>query len=133
MIELVRYRRANDLPALPREGERTPLLMPVIGPAQPMGRSAIHELVKETMRRTASRLRAHGPEHEAAAAHVERASTHWMRHTAGSHQSDRIDLKVVRDNLGHTNIATTSVYLHAQDDVRHDVTTGAHRLGWRTP
>ncbi|RQP21862.1 tyrosine-type recombinase/integrase [Piscinibacter terrae] len=133
MAELIRYRKANDLPPLPREGDATPLLMPIIGPVQPMARTAVHELVKDVVRRTAQRLRAKGPDYEAAAAHIEKASTHWMRHTAGTHQSDRIDLKAVRDNLGHANIATTSVYVHTQDDQRHDLTTGSHRVGWSAP
>lgn len=133
MAELIRYRKANDLTPLPREGEATPLLLPLIGPIKAMARSAVHELVKDVVRWTAQRLRLKGADHEAAAAHIEMASTHWMRHTAGSHQSDRIDLKVVRDNLGHSNIATTSIYVHAQDDQRHDVTSGGHRVGWSAP
>lgn len=133
MAELIRYRKANDLPSLPREGDATPLLLPIIGPVQPMARTAVHELVKDVARRTAQRLRAKGADHEAAAAHIEKASTHWMRHTAGTHQSDRMDLKAVRDNLGHANIATTSVYVHSQDDQRHDLTSGSHRVGWSAP
>lgn len=128
--ELMRYRKANDLAPLPREGDALPLLLPIIGVARPMARSAVHELVKDVFRETATRLRVLGPDHEAAAIHVERASAHWMRHTAGTHQSDSMDLKAVRDNLGHANIATTSIYLHTEDDARHDQTSHAHKLGW---
>lgn len=95
-----------------------------------MGRSAVHEVVKSVFRGTATRLRALGPDHEAAASHVEQASAHWMRHTAGTHQSDNMDLKAVRDNLGHANIATTSIYVHTEDDARHDQTSSGHRVGW---
>jgi site-specific recombinase XerD len=96
-----------------------------------MARTAVHEIVKSVMRATAERLRLSGePGAEATAAHIEQASTHWLRHTAGSHQSDQIDLKVVRDNLGHANIATTNTYLHAEDNARHDATSLAHRAGW---
>ena len=109
------------------------MLLPVIGVAKPLARSAIHELVKEVVRGAAERLRARGPENEAAAAHIEKASTHWLRHTAGTHQSDRMDLKNVRDNLGHENIATTSVYVHTAEDARHDATSGVHRVAWSTP
>jgi site-specific recombinase XerD len=56
-----------------------------------------------------------------------------MRHTAGSHLSEKADLKVVRDNLGHANISTTSIYLHTDDDARHDATSAVHRVNWRTP
>ena len=67
---------------------------------------------------------------EVAARHIEQASTHWMRHTAGSHLSEKADLKVVRDNLGHANISTTSIYLHSEEDARHDATNAVHRVGW---
>ncbi|MGH8856463.1 MAG: tyrosine-type recombinase/integrase [Polaromonas sp.] len=132
MSELMRYRQANGLSPLPLEGESTPLLRPLIGPNKPMARSAIHEIVKAVFRESAARLRQGGPEFEAAAAHLEQASTHWMRHTAGSHLSEKADLKVVRDNLGHANISTTSIYLHSEDDARHDATSAVHSVGWRT-
>jgi integrase len=133
LSELMRYRKANDLAALPREGESLALLLPLIGSSRPMARSAVHELVKEVFRETAARLRQQGPEHEAAAAHIEQASAHWLRHTAGTHQSDSMDLKAVRDNLGHANIATTNIYLHTEDDARHDLTSSAHRIRWTQP
>ena len=132
MAELIRYRKVASLSPLPIEGDALPLMIPLIGPAKPMARSAIHELVKAVMRESAARLRQRGPKFEAAAAHLEQASTHWMRHTAGSHLSEKADIKVVRDNLGHANISTTSVYLHSEDDARHDATAAVHRVGWAT-
>lgn len=138
MAELARYRLAQGLPPDPQQGEERPLLLPLIGsPAlaaapPPMSRSAIHGMVKQVMQLTAARLRAAGPQHEGAARHIELASAHWLRHTAGTHQSDGMDLKMVRDNLGHANIATTSIYLHTEDDARHDATGHAHRLGWKS-
>jgi len=130
--ELQYYRRACGLHALPLEGESIPLLIPLIGPCKPMARTAIHEVVKGVMRASAAQLRSQGPGFEAAAAHLEQASTHWMRHTAGSHLSEKTDLKVVRDNLGHANISTTSIYLHSEDDARHDATSAVHRVDWLT-
>lgn len=131
MAELMDYRRSNGLSPLPAHDDATPLLRPLIGQVKPMARTAVHEIVKSVMQGTADRLRLDpSADAQAAAAHIEQASTHWMRHTAGSHQSDGVDLKVVRDNLGHANIATTNTYVHAEDDVRHDETTQAHRAGW---
>ena len=130
MHELMRYRESAGLSPLPTSADSNPLLLPLIGPAKPMARSAVHEIVKEVVRATAKRLRACGPAFEEAAAHIEHASTHWLRHTAGSHLSDAADLKVVRDNLGHANISTTSIYVHSEDDARHDATSGAHRVAW---
>ncbi|WP_041838864.1 tyrosine-type recombinase/integrase [[Acidovorax] ebreus] len=98
-----------------------------------MARSAIHELVKGVMHAAAAALRQRGSDFDAAASHLAQASTHWIRHTAGSHLSEKVDLKVVRDNLGHANISTTSIYLHTEDDARHDATAAGHRVGWRSP
>ena len=98
-------------------------MITLIAPIKPMARSAIHELVKGVMHAAATALRQRGPDFEPAATHLEQASTHWIRHTAGSHLSENVDLKVVRDNLGHANISTTSIYLHTEDDARHDATT----------
>ncbi len=131
MAELMAYRETHDLSTLPFEGETTPLILPLIGRLKPMARTAIHEIVKAVMKDSAASLRQKGPEFEAAAAHIEQASTHWMRHTAGSHLSEKADLKVVRDNLGHANISTTSIYLHSEDDARHDATAAVHKVGWK--
>jgi len=90
----------------------------------------VHELVKNIFRETAARLRALDPDHEPAASYVEQASVHWVRHTASTHQSDNMDLKAVRDNLGHANLSATSIYVHTEDDARYDQTAKAHKLGW---
>lgn len=131
MAELMRYRRSRGMAPLATHDGTTPVLLPVIGPIKRMARTAVHEIVKGVMRSTAERLRLAGdPQAAAAAAHIEQASTHWMRHTAGTHQTNLVDLKAVRDNLGHANIATTNIYVHAEDDARHDATSSAHRAGW---
>ena len=130
MEELMRYRRSRDLKPLPREGDSTPIVLPLIGADKTLTRSAIHVIVKETTRNAADQVRAQGPEFEGAASLIEQASTHWIRHTAGSHQTDSNDLKNVRDNLGHASLNTTSLYVHTEDDARHDATSQAHRVAW---
>jgi site-specific recombinase XerD len=133
LAELIRYRRHLGVSPLPKDSDDLPLIPSIIGPQQPLARSAIHEIVKNTMRATAQCLRSQGADFESAASHIEQASTHWLRHTAGTHLSERAGLKVVRDNLGHANLSTTSIYLHTEDDARHDATEQAHRVGWRAP
>ena len=45
---------------------------------------------------------------------LRRATPHWLRHTHATHAlASGAELVVVRDNLRHASIATTSVYLHA--------------------
>lgn len=132
MVELARYRRECGMSALPLPGETTPLLLPIGGRAHPLSRSAVHLIVKTLFHKTAARLRTEGPEQVARAEQIERASAHWLRHTAGSHMANgQLDLRYVRDNLGHASLNTTSQYLHSEDDARHDETEQRHRLGWQ--
>ena len=47
----------------------------------------------------------------------EGVSPHWLRHAHGSHAIDRgASLPEVQPTLGHSNISTTSGYLHARPD-----------------
>jgi integrase/recombinase XerD len=130
MVELARYRRENGLSPFPLTSEPTPLLLPIGGKQRPLTRSAVHLIVKEVFSRTAARFRERGAEFERLASLVEEASAHWMRHTAGSSMADTMDLRNVRDNLGHSSISTTNTYLHTEDDQRHKETEAKHRLGW---
>jgi len=96
-----------------------------------LSRGALHLVLKEVFGMAAERLRARGPEWEAQAAVLASASAHWLRHTAGSHTTDhQVDLRFVLDNFGHASIATTSAYLHSEEDVRHEATQERHRIGW---
>jgi site-specific recombinase XerD len=57
-----------------------------------------------------------------------KASAHWLRHSAASHMLDAgIPLAIVRDNLRHANISTTSRYIHTGKDQRHSETE-AHAI-----
>ncbi|HDC6784865.1 TPA: site-specific integrase [Staphylococcus aureus] len=47
---------------------------------------------------------------------LRRATPHWTRHTHATHLLDGgAELTTVRDNLRHASLATTSMYLHADD------------------
>lgn len=96
-----------------------------------MSRGAVHALVKQFFQEAAGRLRARGSDFTSLAARVEAASAHWLRHTAGSHMANNeVDLRHVRDNLGHESITTTSAYLHSSDDARHRETEDRHKIKW---
>ncbi|MFJ4293497.1 tyrosine-type recombinase/integrase [Cupriavidus sp. NPDC089707] len=137
IAELARYRRAHGLAPTPHPGETRPLLLPVIGragrehPDKGLSRGALHLILKEVFGLAAARLRARGPEWAAQADVLASASAHWLRHTAGSHMTDKqLDLRYVRDNFGHASISTTSGYLHSEEDARHEATQARHRIGW---
>ncbi len=131
MLELSRYRREMGLTINPIEGEAIPLLLPIGGKQRGMTRSAIHQILKQVFSDTAKRLQERGPDFMLQAAKLEAASAHWMRHTAGSNMtSGDMDIRHVRDNLGHESISTTNNYLHSEDDKRHQDTEEKHRLKW---
>lgn len=131
MIELARYRREKSLTSLPLSGESLPLLLPIGRRTDSLTRGALHAIVKKIFANTAARLRQRGDQSQAIADRVEQASAHWLRHTAGSHMANNdVDLRHVRDNLGHESISTTNNYLHSSDDVRHRETEDRHKIKW---
>lgn len=131
MTELARYRRECGLAPFPSPGEETPLVLPIGKSQRPMTRVALHNIVKAVFERASAELRLRGPEFAGRAEQLSRASAHWLRHTAGSHMADgAIDLRHVRDNLGHESLKTTSQYLHSDDDLRHKETEARHRINW---
>jgi integrase len=131
IAELVRYRKAGGLPPLPGRSEDTPLVVPFRGQCRCLSRSAIHDAIKSVFNGAAAWLRSRGPEFADRADELERASAHWLRHTAGSHQADGgVDLRTVRDNLGHVSLNTTSLYLHEEEDKRHRETVARHKMDW---
>lgn len=131
MVELTRYRRENGLTPFPHPREATPLLLPIGGKQRPLTRSAVHLIVKEVFERAAKRIEKRGSDVASRAQLLRAGSAHWLRHTAGSNMAaGEMDLRHVRDNLGHESISTTSKYLHSEDDQRHKETESKHRLGW---
>lgn len=81
-------------------------------------------------KRAASRLEDKGGEAVAKIARLNKASTHWLRHTAGSEMASNMDIRFVRDNLGHTSLTTTNVYLHSDNNQRHKITVEKHKIKW---
>jgi integrase/recombinase XerD len=131
MVELTRYRREKGLSSLPVQGETTPLLLPIGQQQRRMTRGAVHAVIKQVFEETANRLRGRGTDLEPTAVRVEAASAHWLRHTAGSHMANnQVDLRHVRDNLGHDSLGTTNAYLHSTDDARHQETERLHKINW---
>lgn len=131
MAELVQYRRSLGLPPYPSANEETPLVLPLGKSMKPLTRSALHTIIKKVFEGTAINLNSRGDEYAARADVVKQASAHWLRHTAGSHMADQqIDLRLIRDNLGHESLNTTSQYLHVEEDKRHSETEQNHRINW---
>lgn len=131
MHELSKYRKSLGLSLFPIENESTPLILPIGGKNKSMTRSAIHLIIKQIFGITAIRLKALGTDYLSLAEKLELASAHWLRHTAGSNMTtSKMDIRHVRDNLGHQSLTTTNQYLHSEDDKRHADTEYSHKLNW---
>ena len=123
MMDFARYRTLHDLPALPASDSERPLILGIAGRAAPLTATAVYLMVKDALGRVADAL---APTDSARAACLRRASTHWLRHTAATHQAEAGNpVHHIQHNLRHSSIATTSIYLHAEDDARHASTTQA--------
>jgi len=131
MVELARYRREKGLSASPVPGENIPLLLPIGDKLRHLTRGGLHAIIKKVFEQTAARLRMKGEDFEADADRIIAASAHWLRHTAATDMANGdVDLLFVRDNLGHSSISTTDIYLHALDDERHAATEKNHKVNW---
>jgi integrase/recombinase XerC len=116
-----RYRAFHDLPPVPGASEAGPAVMSIAGDtARHLTPAAIYLIVREVFRRAADALETTNP---AGIATLRRTSTHWLRHSAASHQADAgTDLRFIQRNLRHASIETTGIYLHAEDDQPHTQT-----------
>lgn len=129
MAELSRYRRTQKRSALPVAGENTPLVLPVGEVRRLLTRAALRPIVKDLFAGAARSLRAGRDPDEERTNRLEQASARWPRHSAGSRMADQqFDLRLVRDNLGHASLTTTSQYLYLDDDRRHRKTEVKHRF-----
>lgn len=100
-----------------------PLLMSNSG--SQLSAQALYRQVKRFFTGVALRLRGQGRPADADV--FLRASTHWLRHTHGTHSvAAGVPLDVVQQNLGHASLSTTTVYVRA--DLRRRVAE-TKRLG----
>jgi len=122
LAALARYRRHLGLSEHPNPDDDSPLVARLTGAVEkrltPLSDKAIYLIVREVLQRAAARCT-----DPAARLTLQSASTHWLRHTAASHQLDAgVPLLMVSQNLRHASIQTTRRYLHSEDDTRHDET-----------
>lgn len=120
MVDFARYRTVHGMPAVPGSDSERPLILGIAGRTTPLTATGVYLVVKDTLGRVADALE---PTDFERTTRLRRASTHWLRHTAATHQAEAGNpLHHIQHNLRHSSIATTSIYLHAEDDARHDGT-----------
>jgi site-specific recombinase XerD len=112
---LDRYLMQRGLPTTHTQWE---LNTPLIGALEMSGGKGITTtrllaIIKRFFVTAATQVKADNPP---LAEKLEQATTHWMRHTHATHAlAMGAELITVRDNLRHSSVSTTSIYLHADD------------------
>ena len=103
------FQKIRDLPA------STPLIAALHNPSSPISASSLSKFVVGFFKQVAQSL-VDQPE---TAERLKQASTHWMRHTFGSHAVVRSSVVTVQKLMGHSSVHTTSLYLRTERDKTH--------------
>lgn len=122
MCQLLRaWREQLGLSGMPAMDEATPLLRGLDG-QRGIGDNQLYRVIRETFHQAAVALEAaqgHGARGEVAS--LQRATPHWLRHTALTHQAQAgIELRYLAETARHSRLDTTSRYLHAEDEQWHE-------------
>ncbi len=116
LAALMQYREHLGLTPLPDENDTTPLLRSISG-SKGISANMVYRQVKSVVTEAANAIRADNP---LQAAVLEKASTHWFRHTSVTHGDDAgIELKYLTRSARHEKIETTAIYQHAEDEKWH--------------
>lgn len=114
------YLRTRGLPDVPGECDpATPLIAPLnYERNSALGHGMLYKALKTFFEEAAFELESRG--HKEDAARVAQASTHWLRHTRGSHSAEGMPLNLVQRLLGHASLTTTSIYTSADEEALYD-------------
>lgn len=114
---LIRYREFYHLPRLPMPDEENGLFMGITG-AGSVSSNMIYRLVKKIFLDCAKTIEKTSPDFSEK---LKKASTHWLRHTSITHQTDvGIELRYIKRNARHESVKTTMLYQHAEEEKWHD-------------
>ncbi|RTR05055.1 tyrosine-type recombinase/integrase [Halomonas nitroreducens] len=129
------WRDHLGLAAAPGEDEATPLLRGLDG-RRGLGENRLYRLMRGVFDEAATALAAElGDAATREVAQLRRATPHWLRHTALTHQAQAgIELRYLAETARHARLDTTARYLHAEDEEwhrqqsRHGLAGGAARV-----
>lgn len=129
---LSRYLASRGLPESPLDCPKgTPLIGKLGFNRQHTAGNLTGDHVAELLKRFFRRGALAAPD-ERTRATLLRASTHWMRHTFGSHAlANGMEMDVARQSLGHASLDTTSVYSTVELERRHRQTRLFAERGFR--
>jgi len=86
----------------------------------PLGEGMLYKALKRLFGEVSEKLKSEGKEHESRV--FLKASTHWLRHTRGSHLGQsNTEAVLIQKLLGHASIATTTIYTKSDDETLWNV------------
>lgn len=119
MDALKDYLAWRGLPAAAECQPDTPLIVSLRpGATDPLDQNTLYKALKGFFEEAAWELRDRG--HRDDADKIAQASTHWLRHTRGSHSAENMPLNLVQRLLGHASLTTTSIYTSADDEALYE-------------
>lgn len=84
---------------------------------KPLSSRTIHKIIKDLALSASERFEEGSPSQQK----LKLFSPHWLRHLSASHQDKLgIPATMIRDNHRHSSFQTTQIYLHSEDDARHN-------------
>ncbi len=115
---LKRYRISLSLSPLPSPNEQVPLIAKVKGKGSMTSTRQIRRIVQNCFDLTFQRMKDDGLEDDATDLHA--ATVHWLRHTGISEDVKFRPREHVRDDAGHSSMATTDRYIDSDLRERHE-------------
>lgn len=103
LVSYERWSSIEDMPALPSSKS-----------SSFVNRRTAHSILKDLFKEVEDRLK------EETALSLRNVSAHWLRHSYGTMLADNnIDVRVIKENLGHSSIQSTQIYLHVDENLRY--------------
>jgi site-specific recombinase XerD len=120
MSELGKYLAWRGLSEIPSENPPdTPLIAPLQdNKSRYLSHGMLYKILKSFFLEVAAELERRG--HVEDAKNIAKASTHWLRHTRGSHSAESMPLNLVQRLLGHASLTTTSIYTSVDEEALYE-------------
>jgi site-specific recombinase XerD len=128
--ELQDYLEFRDLPAdfdfMPEQAPIIPSLRDKTG-RKHLSPAGIHKILAAFFEQMFNHLETDAHADKRLLSKLRQASAHWLRHSYGSYLANdkQVPLTYIRDELGHANISTTSLYLNTDAKQRQKVVSEA--------
>jgi site-specific recombinase XerD len=107
---------------LPENFSEIPPDCPIIGnlkaPLEAARQSTLYKSIKQFFSAAAHHLERTG--HSEDSRLILNASTHWLRHTCGSHLAQTLPINMVQQLLGHASLSTTTIYTSTDEEALYE-------------